>query len=168
MRKIVLGLLLCLPVSLAHAQSTANVTSTCGTPPSTYVAGQNRPVLQDTNGNQCTNPSGGSQPTPLPVTPVNRGGTITLGGTSQTLAAANASRNALCVENPASATSQGIATAESLFVNVGAVAATLNGTTSFEILPGGSGCIVPGGLVDRTLWTINAATTGHQFVAKEW
>lgn len=41
---------------VAHAQSTpplATVVTACGTPPSTYNAGTNRPILQDVNGVQC-------------------------------------------------------------------------------------------------------------------
>lgn len=109
----------------------------------------------------------GTQAAPLVVTTTNKGGTITLGGTSQTLAVANASRKSLCIENPASATSQGIAAAESIFVNVNSIVAALNSTTSWEFTPGASGCLYPPNQVDQTLWTINAATTGHQYVAKE-
>lgn len=58
MRKIILALaaLLLIP-SAGYAQSVpglATVVSTCGTPPSTYTAGQNRPVLQNTSGQACT------------------------------------------------------------------------------------------------------------------
>ena len=41
----------------AWAQSGATtyavVVAACGTPPSTYAAGETRPVLQDVNGNVC-------------------------------------------------------------------------------------------------------------------
>lgn len=46
---------------LACAQGVPNsaiVVTTCGTPPATYSAGQNKPVLQDVNGNGCVNTTG--------------------------------------------------------------------------------------------------------------
>lgn len=63
--------------SAASAQSVpslANVVTTCGTPPSTYSAGQNRPVLQNTSGQVCTVTAGGGgggvPVTPAAITPV--------------------------------------------------------------------------------------------------
>lgn len=50
------------PLSSAVAQSTpslATVVAACGTPPSTYLANQNRPVLQDTTGKVCDTGGGG-------------------------------------------------------------------------------------------------------------
>jgi len=49
---------LALPI-IAHAQSSATVVTTCGTPPSTYSSGQNRSITQDTTGTLCTAGSGG-------------------------------------------------------------------------------------------------------------
>lgn len=245
MRKIYVALaaVLFLP-TVANAQSVpslATVVLACGTPPSTYAAGQNRPVTQDTTGSQCTNGSGGGATSnvnitqvggnavttavpvsaaslplpsgaatsanqssvqsapgtpqttantiqgnasgiPVPVSgtvtatpgisvgaPTNRGGTITTGGTSQTLASSNGARKCLIVYNPVSATGQGIAAAESVFVNDNAVAATVNGGGNYaELTPGASTTFCPNSVSDQTTVTINAATTGHVFGAKEF
>jgi hypothetical protein len=96
----------------------------------------------------------------------NRSTTITVGGTSQQLAPINANRKRIYVENPATAAGQGgIAAAESLFINF-TTAAGVNNGTSVELLPGGifdSGS----GPVTTEAITVNAATTGHAFIAKE-
>lgn len=48
------GLLFWLLASASPAKAdTAIVVSACGTPPTTYTAGQNRPTTMDTNGNLC-------------------------------------------------------------------------------------------------------------------
>lgn len=101
---------------------------------------------------------------PTVINFTDKSGTITLGGTSQTMAAVNASRRRILIENYCSATSQGIATAESLFVNWTTAAGTAAG--SMELSPCGS--------YDSSLSTVSgeqinvyAATTGHKFMAKE-
>src|SRR5258708_5031089 len=94
----IVAALLC--ATSAEAQTSQSVVvSAGGTPPLTYTAGQPYPDTQDTTGKKCTSSSagGGTQPAPLAVTPTDRGGTITLGGTSQTLAAANANRKMIFV-----------------------------------------------------------------------
>lgn len=103
---------------------------------------------------------------PAQGTMTDRSGSLAVAGTSQLLAAANGARKLLMIENPATAAGQGIAAAESLFVNATA-AATVNGGNSFEILPGG---YWPPGNVNVTstdLFNVNAATVGHKWVAKE-
>lgn len=112
-----------------------------------------------------TAPGGGGggsvSPAPNQGTYTDRSGTITLGGTSQTLMAANASRKRYVIENPSDAPS-----GESLFVNFTGAADSPTALTSFEILPGGyidSGA----GPVSTQAITVNAASTGHVFIAKE-
>ena len=95
----------------------------------------------------------------------DRSGTIATGGTSQQLMASNTQRRRFIIYNPATQTGQGIATAESLFFNFTS-AAGVNNATSVELTPGGiydSGI----GIVTPEQINIIAATTGHQFVAKE-
>lgn len=78
---------------------------------------------------------------------------IAAGGVSETLAAANASRSSLIIQNPTSEI-------ESIFINFGA-AATSTGN-SIELTPGGI-------FTAATVQAVNvlAATTGHKVVAKE-
>lgn len=165
MRKVLFGLLAALFVgSFAHAQTApvvAKVASGCGTPPFTYSAGQNNPVLQDTNGYLCQNSSGGTQPAPLAVTPTDKGGTITVGGTSQTAIAANTSRKGCWIQNPVNAT-------EDLYVSSTAAAVTTAGTPDdADLGPGGSWSCVQGGVVIQTAIRVNAVTATHAFIAKE-
>lgn len=110
-----------------------------------------------------SNPLSVSQ-VPLQGTFVDRSGSIASGGVSQTLAVANTSRRRLFIMNPATATSQNIATAESLFVNFG-TAAALN-STSMEITPGGSYDSEAGPVTTQSI-TVISTTAGHLFVAKE-
>lgn len=94
----------------------------------------------------------------------NRSGTIAAGGTSQTLAAINASRKRIVIQNPCTAAGQGV-TAESLYVNFTSAAA-VDGGTSIEL--GACGSYDSGtGPVSTEAITINAATTAHKFIAKE-
>ena len=88
--------------------------------------------------------------------------TLTTGGTSQTILAANPNRHYLFIENP-SATVSGVS-AESLFLNSDAAAASdgksieLANVTSKEFtFPG----YVPTGDV-----RVNAATTAHKIICK--
>lgn len=79
------GVTLCFPYSPALAQSTpglATVVTACGTPPSTYVAGQNRPVLQDTTGTQCAGTGGGGGTSNVNISQI--GGTTVLTGAGAT------------------------------------------------------------------------------------
>ena len=95
----------------------------------------------------------------------NRGGTITAGGTSQTLAAANANRRRLLIENPCSATTQGIGAAEPLFINFTSAASVSNGQ-SIELAPCGS-YDSASGPAPTELISVNATTTSHQYMARE-
>lgn len=93
-------------------------------------------------------------------------GSITAGGTSQTLVAANATRKKIIIQNPATLTGQNIAAAESLFIRHGASAAGVNNGTSFEILPGGAWESGPE-FVSTEAIQVNAATTNHRWIAVE-
>jgi hypothetical protein len=88
----------------------------------------------------------------------DRSGTITLGGTSQVLAASNIERIRLYVLNPASAN-------ESIFVNFTDNAST-SALGSLELTPG-SYYDTDGGPVTFEAINVTAPTTGHAFVAKE-
>lgn len=95
--------------------------------------------------------------------------TITAGTTWQTLFAANTNRSTLWIENPCTATSQGIATAESIFVyfvpfNGSCLA---SGTTgAFELQVCGSLVQTPQ-YVSQQKICVYAATTGHVFQASQ-
>lgn len=85
---------------------------------------------------------------------VDRSGTVTTGGTSQTLAAANPTRGAILITNPSTET-------EVLCINFTSVA-SCSTPGSILISPGGSYVARTGELI-----TVVAATTGHKFTAKE-
>lgn len=97
-----------------------------------------------------------------PTTFTNVSGAIAAGGTSQLLNAANSSRRKIIIQNPLSATDQGISTAENLYVNFSSVASAAGG--SYILAPGDK--IILSGM-DCTTESINiyAATTGHRFTA---
>lgn len=117
---------------------------------------------------QCTSGCSGSSAISA-VTATSRGITLTTGGTDQTIAAANATRKVLVIQNPCVAVSQGIAAAESVFVNIGA-AASLTSNANFAELPACASVtlMVGPGLVDQEAIHVNAATTGHIIYAKEF
>ena len=94
----------------------------------------------------------------------NRSGPITTGGTAQTLAPANGNRRYLLIQNPLSATTQGIATAESLFFNF--TTAAVAGEPSIELAPGDI-FVMEGSAISTELISVIAATTGHKWTAKE-
>lgn len=85
---------------------------------------------------------------------VDRSGTITLGGTSQTLAAADQSRGNITIYNLSTES-------EILCVNVTS-AASCSAAGSWHISPGSSIT-----LTTKEAITVVAATTGHKFTAKE-
>lgn len=103
---------------------------------------------------------------PLRGTTTDRSVVITLGGTSQQLAASNTSRNRLLIQNPISATAEGLGATETCAVNFGS-AATQAGGNSFDIGPGGS-FDSGGGPVMTDAVNIICPTTGHKIPAKEW
>jgi hypothetical protein len=87
----------------------------------------------------------------------NRSGTITAGGVAQTLAAANASRHYLLVQNPSNAT-------ESLWYNF--TTAAVVGQPSIELMPG-EGFVMETGFCSTEAVSVIAATTSHAYSAKE-
>ena len=94
-----------------------------------------------------------------PVTPVaGNASEVVVGGTA--VIAALAAPNGGFITNPASATDQGVADAETLYVNpVGAAGLEANGTT-FALAPGQSWSLIPG---QTTTTTVNAVSDGHKF-----
>lgn len=89
----------------------------------------------------------------------DRSGTITLGGTSQQLVAANASRKRLLLQNDYSETTD-------LWINFGATAASTGGD-SIELVPGGT-YDTGGGPCWRGAIQIIGSNTGHKFACKEY
>lgn len=87
-------------------------------------------------------------------TPTDGSGTITTGGTSQTVFAASESRRYLEIQNISD---------ETMYVNFGAAATT--DSNSFKIVAGGSYVNVSN-FCPTTTVTIIGATTGKKFIAK--
>jgi hypothetical protein len=81
-------------------------------------------------------------------------GTVTTGGTSQVLRAANGQKARVLIANPTTAT-------ENLFVNTSSSAST-SAAGSIPIAPGGALTLNTAEVVN-----ITAATTGHAFIAKD-
>lgn len=130
------------------------------------ASGTTAPGVVIENGSGGLSPaSGGSNV----VTTTARGGSITLGGTSQTLLAANASRKAFTVQNPCLATEQGIATAENLYINITS-AATVSTNANLAVLPPCSAFSIgiTAGVLTQEAVTVISATTSHIFYAKEF
>lgn len=101
---------------------------------------------------------------PLPVlsAPIrgsltNRSGTISAGGTAQTLAAANLARNYLLIANPSANTA-------TLWIDFGVAAVAA--APSIEIRPGGA-LVFEAGFIPTDAVSILAATTATPFIAKE-
>lgn len=93
--------------------------------------------------------------------------TLTLGGTAQTLVAAQpASSPISCMfKNPGDATDQGIATAEKAYIRMDGTAATAaGGTASMTLDPGD--VLTTGPQVKVISWI--AATTGHKLEGFCW
>lgn len=136
-----------------------SVDSTTGTPAAPYVDGNGNMNVTGAVAATVTGDSGAY---------TDRSGTITAGGVSQTLAAVNASRKYLLISNPPDAASQGIAVAEKLCINF---------TSAASLTAAGSVCLAPGvtwvmggvgGFVSTELVTVVAATTAHNYTAKEY
>ena len=87
----------------------------------------------------------------------DRSGSIATGGTSQTAMAANATRKKLLVQNPPTAT-------ENLYMNF--TAAASSAASSVAMVPGAA-YEESGNSITTEAVTINAATTGHVYTAKE-
>lgn len=138
-RIIPLGL--CLAALLAAAPAFAQTTSavvvaTCGTPPTTYAAGANRQVTQDTAGNLCINDAGGgggavtaNQGTPnaggatnsWPVQGAGVAGTPAGGVVSVQGVASGTTLPVTATQSPSSASTAGVAPVQSSAVETGHV-----------------------------------------------
>lgn len=153
--------------ALGQGTPTANVVSSCGS--ASYPAGTARPQTQDTTGRSCGSGSGGSTAISAPIylTPTNDSISLTLGGTAQNIMASNATRKGCTIQNPATATDQGIATAENIYVNFGGTAAAAS--TSFELVPGQSISCSPLGIGTVTsAVSVVGATTNHKIIGVEY
>lgn len=143
----------------AFAQTAQSVVViTCGTPPVTYTAGLAYPDTQDPNGKKCVNATVSATISVAPVTTTSASGTVTLGGTFQSVLASNAGRNGCTIENPTTAT-------EALYVFFGPNGSA---TTAKAIsLAAGSSvtCAVGGLAVATDNVSVTATTTSHAFVA---
>ena len=84
-------------------------------------------------------------------------GTITSGGSFQTLFTASASRHGCLIENPTTAS-------EPLYVYVGSGSPTIG--SAFSLGPGASFNCFNGVIVVDDLIAVEAATTSHAFIAK--
>jgi hypothetical protein len=102
---------------------------------------------------------------PLAGTYTSRNLALTTGGTAQNLMASNASRRKFYIQNPCTATGQGIAAVESIYISFTGAAGVNNGT-SIEILACGSYESDAGPISTQAI-SVNAATTGHKIVAGE-
>lgn len=94
-----------------------------------------------------------------------RSGSLTAGGTAQTLSPANSLRGDIIIQNPTTAAGQNIAAAEALYIRVGATAGVNNGT-SFEI-PAGGYITLDFPMHKGQLISVNAATINHRWIAEE-
>lgn len=131
----------------------------------TYNAGQ--PVF-------CVNPataviedcvSGGTQPSPQAVTPAaGTAHAIVTGGTAVTFV--TGPLKGCYIQNPLTATDEGIGAVEPLYVNIVTTATTssLNGTST-ALAPGQTFNCVPG---QTTNVSANAATSAHNAVVVVW
>lgn len=146
-----------LVASAQQVPALATVVATCGTPPNTYTAGDNRPLTQDTTGKGCENVTVNATvtaSTPGALTEAATGA-ITSGGTSQQVFAASAARLYLSCQN--------IDASEDMWVRYGASAAAANAAGSWLIKAGGGSITFEGSFIDNQAVQIIAATTGHKF-----
>ncbi len=146
------GILALAPFS-AHAQNAQRI-PTCGTgaPP----AGISQPYM-DAAGNLCTSGSSGNAGSGTASTLTDRSGTITLGGTAQTLMAANTSRHGCILQNQS--------TGDMWLNETGSTAVLLQPSVW---LPAGSVYTCPIGGASTAAFSLIGATTGQAFMAREW
>lgn len=91
--------------------------------------------------------------------------TITTGGVAQTVFTAGAVSRSCFVQNPQTASAQGIATAESLWIDFTGAAASPSSGTSMEILPGVAWPCQPPSFGAVSIY---GATTAHKFNVQKW
>lgn len=94
--------------------------------------------------------------------------TITTGGSWQSLFAAppSGTRQALWIENPCTSTSQGVATAESLFIGFGTKPTSTTAGGVVELTSCGS-LTMSGPYINQQAVWVYAATTSHAFFAAQ-
>lgn len=97
---------------------------------------------------------------PLTVTPTNKGGTMTTGGTAQTAVASNVSRRGGWIMNDPTAT-------ENLCISSTTSATTTGANDDTCLPPGASYSFIQEGLIIQTAISVNAATTGHRWLSVE-
>lgn len=84
----------------AEAQTTsATVVTVCGTPPTTYTAGANRAITQDTTGKTCVNATVSASVTVAPLTSTNAAGSIAVTNTFQSIQVSTAGRQGCLIQN---------------------------------------------------------------------
>lgn len=117
-----------------------------------------------------TTPAAGSSSTtpnfvvPATSTVTDRSGAITTGGTAQQLTGPSTTRKRIIVQNPCTAATQNIATAENLYVRTTGTASAAGG--SWELQPCYTFDTGPGPAPPAAI-TVFAATTGHRYTATE-
>lgn len=94
---------------------------------------------------------------------VDKSGALTAGATAQNAIASNTGRKAWCIQNPSTAATQNIATAENLYVRIDG---TASATTGVELVPGAMACNAPGQM-DTTAISVYATTIAHKWKAFE-
>ncbi len=97
-----------------------------------------------------------SQGAPLTTASNNNSGSITTGGTFQTLLASNSSRKGCLIQNPTTAS-------EPLYVSVGIATGSATLAKAFSLAPGASFRCANGGLVVTDNIAVTAPTTAHAF-----
>lgn len=88
--------------------------------------------------------------------------TITTGGTWQAMFPQNYNRSTLWIENPCNATTQGIVTAESLFVGFGTKPTSTTAGGVVELASCGS-LVMTGPYVSQQAIWVESATSAHSF-----
>lgn len=124
----------------------------------TYAYGQSvGTYVQSATGN-TVNAQGVTGVPRYAVAPTDCGGTVTTGGTSQTVTATNLTRTYLYIQNPIAAT-------EPITIKFNAAATLPNTGNSYEIAPGGTFTLQgnDGSMFTGTVM-INATTAGHRYV----
>ena len=120
-------------------------------------------TVDDGDGNQAIATAGISGGTI--AAPESHSGTLTAGGTAQTVYTTVAGDSIVLIQNPPDLASQGIAAAENLFVRVDG-AAVVNGSVNYAVLAPGQSCAIglSGSLLAAGIAiSVNATTINHIF-----
>lgn len=150
---VLAALLLILGASEIHAQTVpalATVVSACGTPPTTYSAGQQKPITQSTGGLQCNSTSTNPGARTVVTLDVK---TVTTGGTAVTAIAAGHRTAGGFLLNPVGATI-------ALCINeIGAASGTTSSGDTTCIQPGQSYTVAPA----STAVSVVSSDSAHPF-----